>query len=130
MNADPCGLFLEERHGSPESGDVGANRRICDSDASSFLRSTRAADWVMRGQSGVQAMRVGVGRGSVTVINASPFQEQRLFDGEHGWLFVAATALRRGDEVHFPSEGDHPSLLALIRRRSGPVVVPRWSSSG
>jgi hypothetical protein len=123
MNADPCGLFREERHGSPKSSGVAADRLICDSDTSSFLRSTRAPDWAMRGRSGVQAMRVGVGRGSVTVINASPFQAQRLFDGEHGWLFVAATALHSGDEVHFLSEGDHPSLLALIWRRGGPVVV-------
>ena len=64
-----------------------------------------------------------VGRGSVTVINATPFRERSLFDGDHGRLFVAATELRRGDEVHFLSEDDHPSLLALLWQYGAPVVV-------
>ena len=64
-----------------------------------------------------------VGRGSVTVINAAPFRYRRIFDGDHGWLFVAATQLRRGDDVHFLSEDDHPSLLALVWTYGGPVVV-------
>jgi hypothetical protein len=68
-------------------------------------------------------MRVPVGRGSVTVINAAPpFRRRSLFEGDHGWLFVAATQLRRGDDMHFLSEEDHPSLLALVWLRGGPVV--------
>ena len=57
------------------------------------------------------------------MINAEPFRYRSLFDGEHGWLFVAATQLRRVDEVHFLSEDDHPSLLALVWQHGGPVVV-------
>ena len=38
-------------------------------------------------------------------------------------LFVAATGLQRGDEVHFLSEDDYPSLLALIWRYGAPVVA-------
>ncbi len=68
-------------------------------------------------------MRVQVGRGSVTVINATPFRERSLFDGDHGRLLVAATQMRRGDEVHFLSEDDHPSLLALLWQYGAPVVV-------
>jgi len=120
---EDCRIFREERRGEPVSNDGAADHRICETEELSFLKSERPADWAMRGATGVQAMRVRVGRGSVTAINASPFQRQRLFEGDHGWLFAAATDLRRGDEVHFLYEGEQPSLLTLIWRRGGPVVV-------
>ena len=68
-------------------------------------------------------MRVQVGRGSVTVINATPFRERSLFNGNHGRLFVAATGMRRGDDIHFLSEENHPSLLALLWQHGAPVVL-------
>jgi hypothetical protein len=46
-----------------------------------------------------------------------------LFEGDHGWLFVAATQVRRGDDVHFLSEDAHPSLLALLWQYGAPVVI-------
>jgi hypothetical protein len=96
---------------------------MCDFGSESFLTSTRKAAWALRDASGLQAMRVHVGRGSVTAINATPFRYRSLFDGDHGWLFVAATELRKGDDVHFLSEDDHPSLLALLWLYGGPVVA-------
>ena len=97
---------------------------MCDLDACSFLDdATGHARGRSRDASGIQAMRVQVGRGSVTVINATPFRHRSLFDGDHGRLFVAATQLRRGDDVHFLSEDDHPSLLALLWQHGAPVVV-------
>jgi hypothetical protein len=71
----------------------------------------------------VQVARVPVGRGSVTSVNGDPFRARRLFDGDHGWLLVKAAVLRPGDEVHFLSEGDYPSLLALTWQRGAPVVI-------
>ena len=61
--------------------------------------------------------------GSVTVINASPFRYREPARRRPRPLFVAATGLRRGDDVHFLSEDDHPSLLALVWRYGAPVVV-------
>jgi hypothetical protein len=68
-------------------------------------------------------MRVAIGRGSVTLINADPFRYSNLLDGDHGPLLVAAAQLRRNDEVHFLSEEDHPSLLALVWQHGAPVVT-------
>jgi len=96
---------------------------ICDVDESSSLISSRQITWSLKDASGIQALRVRVGRGSVTRINSSPFRDRSLLEGDHGWLFVAATELRRGDEVLFLSEGDHPTLLALVWQRGAPVVV-------
>jgi hypothetical protein len=89
----------------------------------SWLESKRASTWALRDKKHVQAMRVAIGRGSVTVINSAPFRYRKLFDGDHGHLFVAAAQLRRGDEVRFMSEDDYPGLLTLMWRRGAPVVA-------
>jgi len=68
-------------------------------------------------------MRVQVSRGSVSVINATTLRSRHLFDGDHGWLFVTSSQLRRGDDMHFLSEDAQPSLLVLLWQRGGPVVV-------
>jgi hypothetical protein len=98
-------------------------RRLCDVPVSSFLRTAKPIVWQLRDKFGIQAMRVNVGRGSVTVINAWPFVRRHLFDGDHGWLFAAATELRKGDRVLFLSELEHPSLLTLMWQNGAPVVV-------
>ena len=117
-----CGAFQEEQSGTPASGPE-MRFSLCGLDGASSLTSKNSAVWALRDASGIQAMRVEVGRGSVTVINAAPFRERSLFDGDHGWLFTAATQMRRGDDVHFVSEDAHPSLLALLWRYGAPVVM-------
>jgi hypothetical protein len=103
----------------PAGGDTFA---ICDLDFS-FLRATRPVTWSLRDDTGAQAIRTTVGRGSVTAINAMPFTWRALLEGDHGRLFVAATQLRAADEVVFLTEHDHPSLLALLWRYGAPAVV-------
>lgn len=120
---DPCGTFAEEREGAPVSGPESGPRSICSFSSLSFLTTSGTPAWALRDESGIQAMRVRVGRGSVTVVNGEVFRYQDLFEGDHAWLFVAATQLRRGDDVHFLSEDDHPSLLALLWQHGAPVVV-------
>jgi len=119
----PCFRFLEERV-------VGQSRAfsrphwLCNVDLQWHLTATRAVEWALdEPRVGRQALRVRVGRGSVTVINAEPFRYRRLFDGDHGWLLASAAQLRRGDDVRFLSEGEYPSLLALVWQNGGPAVV-------
>jgi hypothetical protein len=118
-----CGRFQEEQNGTPSSESPERRYWICELDGVSFLTSDKTAVWALRDVSGIQAMRVEVGRGSVTVINAAPFRGRSLFEGDHGWLFVAATQMRRGDDLHFMSEDAHPSLLALLWQYGAPVVA-------
>ncbi|PYR92683.1 MAG: hypothetical protein DMF84_12130 [Acidobacteria bacterium] len=120
---DACASFQEEHDGIAASGADRMDYSVCDFDSLSSLTSNKRAEWALRNATGVQAMRVHVGRGSITVINATPFRQRHLFDGDHGRLFVAATGLRRGDDVHFLSEADQPSLLALVWAHGAPVVA-------
>jgi hypothetical protein len=104
--------------------DESRERRLCRFDDDFSLTTSGQTEWTLRDPKvGIQVMRVPMGRGSVTVVNADPFTYSRLFDGDHGWLLVRAAKLRRGDDVHFLSEGDYPSLLALTWQRGEPVVI-------
>jgi hypothetical protein len=122
-NYNPCRRFDEIGHGSVER-EPGARRPwLCDVAIVTFLKTDRPIDWGLRDERGAQALRVGIGRGSVTVINAAPFQHRNLFDGDHGVVFVNAAQFKRGDEVFFLTEDSHPSLVALMWRYGAPVVM-------
>lgn len=100
----------------------GRGYKLCELDKS-HLSAARKVTWELRDEIGAQALRVNVGRGSVTMINAVPFPHRALFEGDHAALFVAATQLRSGDEVRFLSEDSHDSLLTLTWRYGAPVVT-------
>ena len=96
---------------------------LCGLDGYGFLASTRAPIWQLSDAYGAQALRVRVGRGSVSVVNGEPFTYLELPKGAHASLFVAATQLHTGDEIYFLSDEDHASLLALAWQFGAPVVV-------
>ena len=89
----------------------------------SWLAISSPYAWRLADNHGTQAVRVHVGRGTVTMVNATPFDHQSLFDGDHAAIFIAATAFRRGDDVRFLSEDEYPSLLALLWRAGRPVLL-------
>ncbi len=89
----------------------------------SFLASTRVPVWQVTDAVGVQALRIKVGQGSVSVVNGEPFTYLRFLQGTHALLFVAATQLHTGDQIYFLSDQDHASLLAVAWRFGAPVVV-------
>jgi hypothetical protein len=97
---------------------------VCVLDRVSGLRAGRRTLWLLRDNSNaIQAERVAVGKGSVTLINAAPFGNRTLLDGDHAALLVAATQLRRGDPVWFVTEEKGASLLSLIWSTGAPVVA-------
>jgi hypothetical protein len=123
FGVNPCHKFRQEGSSIPAGSTDPHWMCVVDDDLT--LTTTRAPLWALRAEDGgqVQAMRVAVGKGTVTVINATPFTHRNLLDGDHGWLFVTATDLRRGDDVHFLSEERHASLLALVWLYGRPVVL-------
>ena len=118
----PCRQYDEQQVDT--EAPAAERHRLCDFDEEFFLTTIRPVEWALRdAKKGLQVARVRVGRGSVTSVNGDPFRARRLFDGDHGWLLVHAAEVRPGDEVHFLSEGDYPSLLALTWQRGEPVVI-------
>ena len=105
------------------AGEGRANYKVCGVDGRSRLTTSRDAAWVLSDSHGIQAVRIAIGRGSITLLNAKPFDNERLFLGDDGLLFVTATGLERGDQVYFLSEEKTASLLALMWTHGAPVVV-------
>ena len=100
-----------------------ASYAVCGVSDVDWLSATRAWSWQLRSDVGAQVMRVSRGRGSVTVINATPFRYRDLFRGDHAALLVAAVQLRSGDHVVFMSEDHYDSLIVLAWRFGAPVIV-------
>lgn len=96
---------------------------LCGLYGDNFLASTRAPAWQVSDAYGAQALRVSVGRGSVSVVNGDPITYQQFLKGTDASIFVAATQLHTGDEIYFLSDQGHASLLALAWRFGAPVVV-------
>ncbi len=117
-----CGALREvDREGNerPESRTLD----VCYLDVSSFLDTDEPLAWGLSRDGYLQAVRVAVGSGTVTVLNAEPFGNRELDTTDHGKLFVAATQLRRGDRIAFLTEEGHPSLLGLMWLHGAPVVL-------
>ena len=114
---------LQETDATGKAIDTGRELSICKVDPLSYLSTERQVAWGLADNRGLQALRVRVGRGSVTSINANPFGNRDLTAMDHGKLFIAATQLHRGDRVIFISEREHTSLLGLIWQHGAPIVV-------
>ena len=96
---------------------------VCGLDTARSLASSRKISWALRDRKKIHAVRVAIGNGSVTVINASPFRYRTFLEGDHPSLFVSATQLHRGDSLLFLTEEEHASLLTLVWRFGAPVVL-------
>jgi hypothetical protein len=114
---------LDEAAGEPPRSVAPVRFSLCGVWIPFSLETDKPIAWALRDAEATQVIRVAAGRGTVTVINAMPFRSRGLFEGDHGRLFVAATQLHRGDEVHFVSEDNSPMLLALVWRSGAPVVI-------
>jgi len=115
--------FMDARCTELTEDDTQRSLSVCGLDESRSLTSTRKLQWALRDGSQLEALRVAVGRGSVTVLNASPFRYREFFQGDHPALFVAATQLHHGDHVMFLTEEEHASLMTLVWRFGAPVVL-------
>ena len=88
------------------------------------LTTTRKSTWRVRDEDGVtQALRIPVGRGSVTLLNSNIGSNRAVLCGDYGLLFAAATQLHHGDQVTFLTEARGSSLLVLIWHYGAPVVT-------
>ncbi|MGE5730509.1 MAG: hypothetical protein ACM37U_01115, partial [Gemmatimonas sp.] len=114
---------LQEQSSRSEAAVRRVSYAVCDVDDSEWLSATRPSSWQLRNAAGAQVVRVPRGRGSVTVINATPFRYRGLFEADHAALLVAATQLHAGDHVVFMSEDHYDSLLTLAWRYGAPAVT-------
>jgi hypothetical protein len=101
----------------------GRNYHVCKLGINSWLEAHQLVAWSASNKLGIQAARVRIGRGSVALLNALPFDNVNMLRHDHGKLFVTLTQLKAGDLVVFMSEENHASLLALIWLYGAPTVL-------
>jgi hypothetical protein len=121
-DAQPC---REYRHQGMDR-EIEPTRRpwtLCDMSFDGRLEAERELQWGLTDEFGLQAVRVKVGAGSVTVVDGTPFMWRELQVEDHALLLAAALDLRRGDHVLFLSGDREQSLLDLIWRFGWPVVL-------
>ena len=112
---------------TPDTADIAASLRehfeVCQF-LGSGLRTTREVDWRLRDNLGhIHALRIPIGHGSVTVIDALASTNLDLLCGDSGALFAAATQLHRGDQIEFLTESEGGALLKLLWTYGAPVIV-------
>jgi hypothetical protein len=118
LTVDPAPTGVSPASSSQEHFD------ICQYFGTHELSTTRKFSWRLRDRDGhTRALRIPIGRGSVTLINVPIFGNLDLLCGDSGLLFTAATQLRRGDDVEFLTDGSGGSLLALLWSYGWPVIV-------
>jgi hypothetical protein len=115
LELKPCTVLTED----------GSNRQleVCDVWFPNHLAVSRKTEWALRDGKYIHAVRVAVGKGSVTVLNADPFKRRDFLLGDHANLLVAVLQLREGDDVAFLTEQDHASIVALTWRHGAPAVL-------
>ena len=119
----PCSIVQLTAY---KDGDESPNRgfAVCNIEESSYLETSRKAPWRLDDPHGhAQTLRIPIGLGSVTVVNAAPFVYERLLCGDNGRLFVATAQLHTGDQVEFLTEGESESLLRFVWDYGWPAVL-------
>lgn len=122
-DVDPCVELAEISYEPLGESTEPVYYDACNFDTTTWLESRRPVLWALSTEEDLQAMRVAVGEGTVTVVNGVPFIYRELLEGDHAEVLVAATQLRRGDHVVFMSEEDVASLPELVWRHGAPVII-------
>ncbi len=88
------------------------------------LASRRTPAWSLANKSGMQVLRVDIGRGSVTVIpRYSLISNKNLIRHEHAEVFLTASHLVRGDVLYIVNVARAETLIALVWRLAAPALV-------
>jgi hypothetical protein len=88
------------------------------------LASKREPAWSLANGSGLQVLRVNIGRGSVTVIpRNSLISNRNLLRHDHAEIFITASHLLRGDALYIVNVARAETLIALVWRLAAPALV-------
>lgn len=109
---------------SVDGAPTGEDLRVCDVWVGNGYSSERTPAWDLTDAAGIQVLRVGMGRGSVTVIGpAQLYANTGLFQHQHARVFIESAALLRGDELWIFAPNRAESLLALLWRLGAPALA-------
>ncbi|MBW8721784.1 MAG: DUF4350 domain-containing protein [Polaromonas sp.] len=96
---------------------------LCNYNRARFISSQKKVEWGLKDDHGWQVAHVNIGKGSVTLFNAYPYQYRGMLLGDHALMLVVTTQLKRGDQVFFIMDEKGVPLLKLIWHYASPVVI-------
>jgi len=106
------------------TGDASTKRMsFCNYGMERTIASQKKVEWGLKDNHGWQAARVNIGKGSVTLFNALPYQYRGILLGDHALLFAAATQLKRDEQIFFIMDEKGVPLLKLVWRYGSPAVI-------
>jgi hypothetical protein len=115
---------LSLRTGATPSDPTAIIWRLCGAPRHFRWTTSRPLQLGLGTDVGLQLVRVAVGRGSVTALNAyDPYRTDMLFDGDHARLLVIATQLHRGDTIGIMRGDAHQSLPAWLWKIGAPLLL-------
>lgn len=106
----------------PAYGEV-RQYKLCNGGMGSLLLGKSAVQWTLSDTQGPVAMRVAMGRGSVSATHGDWGTNQEVFEGDNALAYMAALQARPGRELWFVSEEARPPLLKLIWQTGAPAVL-------
>ena len=103
--------------------DAGRKYRVCGAEGHA-LRTDAPVLWSLQAAQGHSFLRVGVGRGQVTVFTAAGILDNdAIFQRDHALAVVAALGVKPGGEVWFVTTEDRPPLLTLMWNHGAPALL-------
>ena len=97
---------------------------LCQPPSKFGLVSQRKPVWSLANRSGLQVLRVNIGRGSLTVIpRYSLISNLNLIRHDHAEIFVSASQLAQGDDLYIVNVAQAETLIALVWRLAAPALV-------
>jgi hypothetical protein len=103
---------------------AGESLTLCIPPREFGLVSKRKPAWSLANASGLQVLRVNIGRGSVTVIpRYSLISNRNLIRHDHAEIFTEASQLLRGDALYIVNVARAENLIALVWRLAAPALV-------
>jgi len=97
--------------------------RLCTTNGGYYQPHDEAkASWSVEGASGIELLRVPLGRGSVTVFDDDLLDNETLLRGDHALLMVAALQAHPDAEVWFLTDEGRESFSLWLWRKGWPAI--------
>jgi hypothetical protein len=115
-----CVLYAVEAGGL----DAGETLSECDAGGPLEYQGKGPPLWSLGASAGLHALRVGIGRGTLAVVDREfVYENQGLLKGDHARLLVALVPLRRGDTLWIVNTRSAEPLPRLLWRVGAPAIL-------
>jgi hypothetical protein len=126
-------VILEKLNGDPECYHLTVGRNgaalpeslaLCDFPNTFAMKTTKVPEWSLTSARGLQAARIAIGKGSLTVLpHGGIVAEKLLLKGDHARIFIAATGIKKDDHVWVYKIDAEEKLLPMLWRLVAPAIL-------